>query len=78
LHIFAGSFNYAFTGCSSLKSIVIPNLDLSLVNGMYSVFQGCSSLISLDLSNLHLDYGMAESAYEEFYIPLISFLEKKD
>ena len=43
--------NSLFSGCSSLKSIDLSNINTSLVNRMASMFSECNSLESIDLSN---------------------------
>ena len=43
--------NNMFSGCSSLKSLLINNFDTSKVTTMEKMFYGCSSLTSLNISN---------------------------
>ena len=48
------------------------------VTKLYQNIENKNLITLFDTDFAHLDYGMAESAYEEFYIPLISFIERKD
>ena len=41
------------SGCSSLKSINLPNFKTSKVTNMELIFSGCSSLTSINLSNFN-------------------------
>ena len=63
LIFFSSNFNieevadmsYMFSGCSSLTSIDISNLDTHNIMNMASLFKDCLSLLSIDLSNFKTD-----------------------
>jgi hypothetical protein len=55
--------NYAFSGCSGLRSVAIPN---SVTSIGYSAFESCSSLTSVTIPNSVTSIGNA--AFERCYV----------
>lgn len=47
------------------------------VTKFYETIENKSLITIFDSDYSHLDYGLVESAYEEFYIPLVQFLENE-
>ena len=47
------------------------------VTKLYDTIQNKSLIKLFDIEYSHLDYGMAESAFNDFYIPMVNFLDEK-
>jgi lysosomal acid lipase/cholesteryl ester hydrolase len=47
------------------------------VTKLYDTIQNKSLIKLFDIEYSHLDYGMAESAFNDFYIPMVNYLDEK-
>ena len=46
------------------------------VTKLYDTIQNKSLIKLFDIGYSHLDYGMAESAFNDFYIPMVNYLDE--